>query len=390
MDADSTENNNGAESINVNRVHIYVLLSILMYIYCDSNSVTHPNVQPNNQLVLSHTPNRSELWISVVESKFRPTIGTVFSSLEARIEFYGKLHYSPVHEHNIGDSSSTIETIKRRDKISRIGCRAYVRFSLLNGLEGPAILNNFSEVHNHHLTSVCYRDLETIWKSLDMFHKQLILDNSKLKIGSGKTFRQVKELVHRYQNIGATLVDFKNFQRYVKCYIRKRDADLFLDRLKKLKATQNQFYFAYDVGACNCLTRVFWADSTSIRNYSFLGDAVSLDPTYGTNKYDMVFTPFTGVNHHRKSVFFAACLLLHEDDESFKWTFQHFLNAMGQKETQFLITDQCPSIKKASPSVFKQARHHYCMWHITQKITYKVGSALSKDSDFLTRFNAVV
>ncbi|XP_074288158.1 protein FAR-RED IMPAIRED RESPONSE 1-like [Silene latifolia] len=63
---------------------------------------------------------------------------------------------------------------------------------------------------------------------------------------------------------------------------------------------------------------------------------------------------------------------------------------MGQKEPQFMITDQCPAIKKAFPYVFKTARHRYCMWHITQKITDKVGSALCRDTDFLARFNAVV
>ncbi|XP_074291020.1 protein FAR1-RELATED SEQUENCE 5-like [Silene latifolia] len=418
MDSDSTENTMRAESSIVNPV-----LSTPI-------AQQQPNVQPNNQLVLSHTPNGSERWICVVENKFRPTIGIVFSSLEAGIEFYGvyaracgftprkytakklrggiiyqkfivsnrqgyrgnkqKLRSIPVDEHNNGDNSSTVETVKRRVKITRIGCRAYVRFALLNGLEGPTMIDDFSEFHNHHLTSVSNRDLEKISRCLDMFHKQLILDNSKLNIGAVKTFRQVKELVHGYENIGATLVDFKNFQRDIKCYIGKRDADLFLDHLEKLKATQPQFYFAYDVDASNCLTKVIWTDSSLIRNYSFFGDAVSFDPTYGTNKYDMVFTPFIGVNHHRKLVFYAACLLSHEDELSFKGAFQHFLTAMGQKEPQFLITDQCPGIKKAFPSVFKQARHPYCMWHITQKITDKVGSTLCKDTDFLNWFNAVV
>ncbi|XP_074291300.1 protein FAR1-RELATED SEQUENCE 3-like [Silene latifolia] len=168
------------------------------------------------------------------------------------------------------------------------------------------MIDEFSEVHNHRLTSVCNRDLDKISRSLDMFQKTLILDNSKLNIGAGLTFRQ----------------NFKNFQRDIKCYIGLRDADLFIDRLEKLKATQPQFYFAYDVDPQNRLTKFFWADATCIRNYSFFGDAVSFDPTYGTNKYDMVFTPFTGVIHHRKSVLFAGCLLLHEDDISFQWTFQ--------------------------------------------------------------------
>ncbi|XP_074283086.1 protein FAR1-RELATED SEQUENCE 5-like [Silene latifolia] len=322
----------------------------------------------------------------VVEHKFRPTIGALFAFLEAGIKFYevyaracgftplgstktktlrgGVAHQKFVvcnrqgfreskpkqrprtkDDENMGDGSSTASTVTRRVKITRIGCRAYVRFALLHGLDGPAMIDEFSEVHNHRLTSVCNRDLDKISRSLDMFQKTLILDNSKLNIGAGLTFRHVKELVNGYENIGATLIDFKNFQRDIKCYIGLRDADLFIDRLEKLKATQPQFYFAYDVDSQNRLTKFFWADATCIRNYSFFGDAVSFDPTL-TNKYDMVFTPFTGVNHHVKSVLFVGCLLLHEDDISFQWTFQRFLDAMGQKEPQFMITDQCPGIKK--------------------------------------------
>ncbi|XP_074271713.1 protein FAR1-RELATED SEQUENCE 5-like [Silene latifolia] len=176
---------------------------------------------------------------------------------------------------------------------------------------------------------------------------------------------------------------FKNFQRDIKCYIGLRDADLFIDRLEKLKATQPQFYFAYDVDSQNRLTKFFWADATCIRNYSFFGDAVSFDPTYGTNKYDMVFTPFTGVNHHRKSVLFAGCLCYTRMTSPSNGPFKAFLDRHGTKEPRFMITDQCPGIKKT-------ARHRYCMWHITQKITDKVGSALCRDTDFLARFNAVV
>ncbi|XP_074301070.1 protein FAR-RED IMPAIRED RESPONSE 1-like [Silene latifolia] len=254
----------------------------------------------------------------------------------------------------MGDGSSTASTVTRRVKITRIGCRAYVRFAVLHGLDGPAMIDEFSEVHNHRLTSVCNRDLDKISRSLDMFQKTLILDNSKLNIGAGLTFRQVKELVNGYENIGATLIDFKNFQRDIKCYIGLGDADLFIDRLEKLKATQPQFYFAYDVDPQNRLTKFFWADATCIRNYSFFGDAISFDPTYGTNKYDMVFTPFTGVNHHRKSVLFAGCLLLHEDDISFQWTFQRFLDRHGTKRAAVHDHGSMPWHKEGSKSAMDQ------------------------------------
>ncbi|KAK9705556.1 hypothetical protein RND81_07G066000 [Saponaria officinalis] len=138
------------------------------------------------------------------------------------------------------------------------------------------------------------------------------------------------------------------------------------------------------------LCRVFWADVEAIRNYSCFGDAISFDPTYGTNKYCMVFTPFTGVDHHKRSVFFGASLLSNEDEESFKWTFESFLKAMSQKEPQCIITDQDPAIKNAVRSVFKKSRHRFCMWHIMGKVTDKVGSSICRDTDFLSRLNSIV
>ncbi|XP_074291844.1 protein FAR1-RELATED SEQUENCE 3-like [Silene latifolia] len=104
----------------------------------------------------------------------------------------------------------------------------------------------------------------------------------------------------------------------------------------------------------------------------------------------MVFTPFTSVDHHKRSVTFAAALLFHEDEDSFKWVFEKFLDAMGQREPHCIITDQCVGIKKGMRAVFKHARRRYCMWHIMQKLTDKVWPAISKETDFVSRLNAIV
>ncbi|XP_074314034.1 uncharacterized protein LOC141649236 [Silene latifolia] len=204
----------------------------------------------------------------MVEHKFRPTIGAVFASLEAGIKFY------EVYARACGftprkHSTKTLQGGVAHQKFvvcNRQGFREYKPKQRHRTKDdenmGDAMIDEFYEVHNHRLTSVCNRDLDKISRSLDMFQKTLILDNSKLNIGAGLTFRQVKELVNGYENIGATLIDFKNFQRDIKCYIGLRDADLFIDRLEKLKATQPQFYFAYDVDPQNRLTKFFWADAT--------------------------------------------------------------------------------------------------------------------------------
>ncbi|XP_074288024.1 protein FAR-RED IMPAIRED RESPONSE 1-like [Silene latifolia] len=76
----------------------------------------------------------------------------------------------------------------------------------------------------------------------------------------------------------------------------------------------------------------------------------------------MTFTPFTGIDHHKRSITFACALIEHENEESFMWVFDRFKAAMGGKEPNYIITDEDPGIIKAS----------------------------SRDTDFLTRLNGVV
>ncbi|XP_074299015.1 protein FAR1-RELATED SEQUENCE 5-like [Silene latifolia] len=173
-------------------------------------------------------------------------------------------------------------------------------------------------------------------------------------------------------------------------FIGDKDAQLFINHFEDLRETNPGFYFAYEVDSFKCLVCVFWCDAHARRNYSSFGDLVTFDPTYGTNKYSMIFTPFTGVDHHKRSVTFAAASLFHEDEDSFKWVFEKFLDAMGQREPQCIITDQCAGIKKVVPKVFKKAKHRYCMWHIMQKVLDKIGSTTSKETDFVSRLNSIV
>ncbi|XP_074290967.1 protein FAR1-RELATED SEQUENCE 2-like [Silene latifolia] len=63
---------------------------------------------------------------------------------------------------------------------------------------------------------------------------------------------------------------------------------------------------------------------------------------------------------------------------------------MGNKEPQCILTDQDPAIKLGVRSVFKKARHRYCMWHIMKKLTDKVESQICKETDFVERICAVV
>ncbi|CAH9137030.1 unnamed protein product [Cuscuta epithymum] len=203
-----------------------------------------------------------------------------------------------------------------------------------------------------------------------------------------KSYRLFKEFVGGYANIGATAVDFKNFKRDLRAYIEGVDAQMLIDKLFKKQELCSTFLFEYDADENDQLTRLFWCDPIARKNYAFFGDVISFDATYGTNRYNMIFTPFTGVDNHKKCITFAAGLLSKEDVESYEWIFTRFLNAM-HREPNCIVTDQDPAMRIAIENIFKHARHRYCVWHIMKKVTSKVGPVLSHNEDFMSKINSV-
>ncbi|XP_074320545.1 protein FAR1-RELATED SEQUENCE 5-like [Silene latifolia] len=120
------------------------------------------------------------------------------------------------------------------------------------------------------------------------------------------------------------------------------------------------------------------------------GEVLSEDATYGTNKYDMVFVPFTGVDHHKRCITFGAWLICDESIECYTWLFKTFLEAMGGCQARIIITDQDKSMKSVVPEVFKESTHRLCMWQIMKKLREKVSYQLFQDEDFKTRLNRCV
>ena len=75
-------------------------------------------------------------------------------------------------------------------------------------------------------------------------------------------------------------------------------------------------------------------------------DLLSFDTKYKTNRYGMVFALLTGINHHLQLTCFGAGLIWDNKEESFKWLFQCFIDAMGGNKPKAIITDQDLAISK--------------------------------------------
>ncbi|KAF1894675.1 hypothetical protein Lal_00027053 [Lupinus albus] len=109
----------------------------------------------------------------------------------------------------------------------------------------------------------------------------------------------------------------------------------------------NSFYYDYEVDDVGRLKYVFWAYGICRKNYSLFGDVVSFGTTYSTNKYPMIFAPYTGVNHHRQNITFGVAILTNEKADSFVWLFDTFLKDMGVHKPIVIIADQDSTMKIA-------------------------------------------
>uniref|UniRef100_A0A7N0VLE0 SWIM-type domain-containing protein n=2 Tax=Kalanchoe fedtschenkoi TaxID=63787 RepID=A0A7N0VLE0_KALFE len=110
------------------------------------------------------------------------------------------------------------------------------------------------------------------------------------------------------------------------------------------------------------------------------------DVTYRTNKFKMPFSPFVGVNHHRQRVLFGGALLDDETEETFVWLFEQFLRCMHSKPPKAIITDQDMAIRNAVKSVFPDARHRFCAWHIKKHVLEHIQPFRIRYKDFVDAY----
>ncbi|KAK9056516.1 hypothetical protein SSX86_023878 [Deinandra increscens subsp. villosa] len=124
-------------------------------------------------------------------------------------------------------------------------------------------------------------------------------------------------------------------------------------------------------------------------SYNNFGDVLAFDATYSTNKYNMVFVPFTGVDNHKRCVTFGAGLLCDETTESYMWLLRAFLK-VHKREPALVLTDQDPAMKSAIDQTFVFAIHRLCMWHIMKKLPLKVSADILDNSELRKRIHKLV
>ncbi|GJU79677.1 RNA-directed DNA polymerase, eukaryota [Tanacetum coccineum] len=179
----------------------------------------------------------------------------------------------------------------------------------------------------------------------------------------------VKSLKGSSSLVHGTQTEFKNFTRGVNCFIGDSDAQMLITRFEERQEFTKGFSFDYFVEDAE-LYGLFWADEVAKCNYIEFGDIVSFDATYKTNKYKMVFVPFTAIDNHRRSVTVGSGLLKRETGEAYGWLLIAFKKAFI-RAPNIIVTDQDGAMRLAVAAEFPESKHRLCMWHIMQKIPAK-------------------
>ncbi|XP_022014087.1 protein FAR1-RELATED SEQUENCE 5-like [Helianthus annuus] len=346
---------------------------------------------------VTQTPEGTKFWTPFVDKEFLPVLGKSYETFEEVVAMYKVYGYEagfnvkkaqtkvrngcPTHKYLRCSKAAkpqkkrTFDTLfeslamcSRNSTFTLTDCKARL---LIVATQDPIrfVVHSWSDVHNHPLIDTFNRDLSKFSRKLPFAAQQFIHQMSLNRIGPVKTHRFLVSIKGGNHNVRGTTDDFKNYSQQLRIFIGDRDAQLLLERLRDRSENLANFYYDFVVSEGK-LKAVFWADEISNLNYKAFGDVLAFDATYQTNKYNMIFVPFTGVDNHMHCVTFGARLLLNETVESYKWLLQAFMKAY-HTEPRLILSDQDPSMKQVIQQVFTTARHRLCMWHIMKKLPTK-------------------
>uniref|UniRef100_A0A2N9IE97 Protein FAR1-RELATED SEQUENCE n=1 Tax=Fagus sylvatica TaxID=28930 RepID=A0A2N9IE97_FAGSY len=184
--------------------------------------------------------------------------------------------------------------------------------------------------------------------STDTRRRLLINDNAGVRINSSIKASIVE--AGGYENVTYNQRDVRNFlekERRLKC--KEGDGQALHDYFVRMQAKNSNFYHALDLDDELRVRNVFWVDARSRAAYESFNDVITFDTTYLTNKYDMPFAPFIGINHHGNGCKVCVTLL--------------------QKP---LSRTNVQAMRRAIEIVFPETVHRWCIWHITMKLPVKL------------------
>nr|GEX06126.1 hypothetical protein [Tanacetum cinerariifolium] len=358
----------------------------------DQNTVMKEVTRMPRATLYEHneTPDELIYWEPQVEGISIPVEGTYYDTIDEALDMYTK--YAEMAGVSKGINVDTLDPEysdkqKRNTTTHVTGCKARIRL-VRNTINGRYKLEKFQPKHNHMLIPKEYKHITKKQRKMNQSEKMFVVKAATNKIGATRAHKLLCSMKGGYEYVHGTTDDFNNHQRDANVFIGESDEQMLINKIKNRKMFVPNFTFQYRVENSE-LVAMFWADEFAKCNYKEFEDIVSFDATFNSNKYNMKFVPFIGIDNHEKCVTPGLGMLLHEDTKSCTWLLNSFMTAFSHEPTMIMI-DQDGAMKRAIKAVFKKAKHRLCMWHIMQKIPSKICKEIYDETNFKERFDKIV
>ncbi|XP_073223386.1 protein FAR-RED IMPAIRED RESPONSE 1-like [Cicer arietinum] len=133
-----------------------------------------------------------------------------------------------------------------------------------------------------------------------------------------KTFQSLVKDAGGHENVPFCERDVRNYINKERRAIGKEgDGNALISYFCQMKEHNSDFFYDINLDDDFHVKNMFWVDARSKAAYEYFGDVVTFDTTYLTNKYDMPFDVFVGVNYRGQSTLLGCGLLSGEDIDSF-------------------------------------------------------------------------
>ncbi|XP_050379712.1 protein FAR-RED IMPAIRED RESPONSE 1-like [Argentina anserina] len=282
--------------------------------------------------------------------------------------------------------STTSNSLKPRPSV-KTDCNALIRLG--KSPDGKWKINYVKLEHNHGFSPRKSRYF-VVNRGLSSSIKRRLELNDVAKIGTNKSYNSIVVEARGYENVPFLEKDARNhIEKMRRLRLKEGDASAVQTYFLDMQAKNVNFFYAIDINEKGRLRNLFWADARSRAAYHEFGDVITFDTTFLTNKYEMPFAPFVGVNHHGQSILLGCGLISSEDKETFVWLFKSWLACMFGNALGGIITDQDRAMRNAIEIVFPNTRHRWCLWHILKKLPEKLKGYAKYESISITLLNTV-
>ncbi|XP_031250325.1 protein FAR-RED IMPAIRED RESPONSE 1-like [Pistacia vera] len=253
-------------------------------------------------------------------------------------------------------SSSNTRNAFKLYPVTKIDCKAWVGAAVCGNRKWQICSVGLN--HNHELSSPTKTRYFRSNRGIQPYVKRRLKVNDRVGIRPNKNFNSMLVEAGGPENLTFLQKDYRNYiEKVRRLRLGAGDAYAIQKYFLKMQKDNANFFYMMDLDEEGRLQNIIWVDARSRVAFKEFGDVVTFDTTYLTNKYDMPFAAFVGVDYHGHSILLGCGLISHEDTETFVWLFESWLACMWNCAPNAIITDQDKTMQNAIEIVFPGTWH---------------------------------